>query len=346
MEGRSHRDLPKVSIIVPVRNCGSTIDELLTSLMEVDYPKDKMEIIVVDGGSSDDTVKRALKYPVKLLFEPGKGPNYARRVAIEASSGDILVFTDGDCIVPKHWIKSIVKNFEAPFIGCVGGSVFADEKLKGNLFVDYADASIMRIMPFAAKREILDQPKVFKHLAFCNMAIRREAINKIGGLDVKMKTFEDVDTVQSICEVGYKMVFDPEVYVWHKHRQTLRGILKQTYSYGKGGPMFRRKHPKSKIAKFYRMGLMAYHTFSIIISLIFALALIKGSNLLLLIGLLPFIMGYAAAIVYYVHKGNSLLRSLLYPAIDFMRIIAFCLGDLVGTIDMIIEERTDSKVFH
>ncbi|RLE51127.1 MAG: hypothetical protein DRJ21_00785, partial [Candidatus Methanomethylicota archaeon] len=330
MEDNSLSELPRISIIIPVRNCARTIGDLLDSLMKLDYPKEKIEIIVIDGRSTDNTAEIVLRYPVKLLFEPGYGPNYARKIGVENSNGEVLVFTDGDCVVPKHWVKAIIKNFSLPKIGCVGGSVYADESLRGNLLVDYADDSIMRIMPLAKEKIILDEPEVFKHIAFCNMAIKREVLESIGGLDEKMKTFEDVDIVQSICEAGYKMILDPQVFVWHKHRQTLKGILKQTFNYGKGGPYFRRKHPNSKITKFYRFGLTTFYMLTVFALISFYLSYALNKLLFLLLGLSPLILGYIADFAYYMFKRNGFYRSLVYPFIDFMRIIAFCLGDLIS----------------
>ncbi|MCS7365205.1 MAG: glycosyltransferase [archaeon GB-1867-035] len=325
-------DLPMVSIIIPVRNAGETIEDLLKSLINLDYPKEKIEIIIVDGQSTDDTIKRASKYPVKILTEPGLGPSYARKIGIEASRGEILAFTDGDCRVPKEWVKVIVEDLSQPEIGCVGGSVFVEESIKNNIYAVYADKSIMRIMPLAKEKEILEEPKVFKHLAFCNMAIKREVLNEIGGLDTRFKTFEDVDTVQSICEKGYKMMLDPRMYVWHKHRQSLGAIIKQTYSYGRGGPKFRKKHPKSQLTKFYRRGLIAFYTVMLILILGIITSILMQTPLPIIVALAPFIIGYVAGVAYYRVKGNSLKEAFIFTLIDALRIFAFSIGDLRGNL--------------
>ncbi|HID15907.1 MAG TPA: glycosyltransferase [Candidatus Atribacteria bacterium] len=326
------KEPPIVSIIIPVKNASETIEDLLKSLMNLDYPKDKIEIIIIDGQSTDDTIQKASKYPVKILTEPGLGPGYARKIGIEASRGEILAFTDGDCIVPKEWIKVIVEDLSQPEIGCVGGSIFVDENIKNNIYAVYADKSIMRIMPLAEKKEILDEPKIFKHLAFCNMAIKRKVIKEIGNIDIQFKTFEDVDTVQSICEIGYKMMLDPRMYVWHKHRQSLKAILKQTYSYGKGGPKFRRKHPKSRLAKFYRRGLIAFYTIISILILGIITSILTRNPLPILITSTPFTLGYIAGIIYYKAKRNSLKEAIIFPLIDMLRIFAFCIGDLKASL--------------
>lgn len=332
-------NLPVVSIIIPVRNAGETIEDLLKSLINLDYPKEKIEIIIIDGRSTDDTIEKALKYPVKILTEPGFGPSYARKIGIEASRGEVLAFTDGDCIVPREWVRVIVEDLSRPEIGCVGGSIFAEKGVKNNIYAVYADKSVMRIMPLAEKKEILEEPRILKHLAFCNMAIKREVLKEIGGLDTKFKTFEDVDTVQSICVKGYKMMLDPRMYVWHKHRQTLKEILKQTYSYGKGGPKFRKKHPKSRLTRFYRGGLTAFYAVMAMLVLGIITSILIKNPLPLAISISPFIVGCLAGVVYYKVKGNSLKEAVTFTLIDALRIFAFCIGDLNGTI-------FDNKLFY
>ncbi|MEM3522621.1 MAG: glycosyltransferase, partial [Candidatus Bathyarchaeia archaeon] len=86
-----------VSIIVPVKNCKPTIKSLLDSLMKLKYPKDTLEIIIVDGNSKDGTREILKNYSVKVLEEPGLGLNYARNIGFKNSTGEIIAFTDGDC---------------------------------------------------------------------------------------------------------------------------------------------------------------------------------------------------------------------------------------------------------
>ncbi len=83
---------PNVSIIVPVKNGATTIRELLESLMQIEYDRDKLEIIVVGGNSTDNTRKIASEYPVKILMEERPGLNAARNTGIKHSKGEIIAF--------------------------------------------------------------------------------------------------------------------------------------------------------------------------------------------------------------------------------------------------------------
>jgi glycosyltransferase involved in cell wall biosynthesis len=91
-------EYPSLSIIVPVLNMGRTIRATMDSLVNLDYPKNIIEIIVVDGKSKDDTRKIVQEYPVALVEQEGKGLNAARNTGIKYSSGEILAYTDGDCV--------------------------------------------------------------------------------------------------------------------------------------------------------------------------------------------------------------------------------------------------------
>jgi glycosyltransferase involved in cell wall biosynthesis len=159
---------PSVTVIVPVRNGEPTIQPLLESLQKLDYNPNKVEVIVVDGNSTDKTQEIVKKYPVTLVVEKRNGLNVARNTGIKCSNGEIVAFTDSDCIVPPNWVTKIVENFKDPKISGVGGSALSFD---GNFVSQYAANSIVRLMPGFNKREELDQVKTFfKHPAGCNMA--------------------------------------------------------------------------------------------------------------------------------------------------------------------------------
>ena len=76
-----------IAVIVPVRNMARTVRDLLDSLMKLDYDKDKLEIVFVDGNSTDGTRQIIEEYPVKLVDEEGRGLNAARNTGIRHSTG-------------------------------------------------------------------------------------------------------------------------------------------------------------------------------------------------------------------------------------------------------------------
>ncbi|MEM2739632.1 MAG: glycosyltransferase [Candidatus Bathyarchaeia archaeon] len=331
----------RASIIIPVKNCESTIADLLSSIANLDYPKDLVEVIIVDGGSTDRTIEIASGYPVKIIEEPGLGPGYGRMVGVKHSRGDILAFTDGDCVVSSGWLKAISRDLEDPSIGCVGGSILLDRRYSVGFSARYFEESIIRVMPLSYERRIYDKLLPFKHLAFANLATRRDILENVGGIDIGFKTFEDMDLLQRICDHGYKILFDPDVYVWHKHRQSIGGLLKQVYRYGSGGSVFRRKHPRSMITQWYRIGLALFYTIVSAISASIALSPIYGL-LPVVIASLPVISGYTGDAIYYLRKTRSTIKSTLYPLLDIAVIISFCLGDTVSNLKSVSYHRSEA----
>lgn len=322
---------PMVSVIIPVRNGEKTVGELLDSLLKVDYPKEKLEIIVVDGNSTDKTRNIVSKYPFELIIQEGNGLNAARNTGIKHSNGKIVAFTDADCIVPENWIKKIVENFRDPQIGCIGGSVKGDGD---GFFSRYADESIMPTVRAFKKREVLDNVKLFFcYPAGCNMAFRRETFEKVGGFDETIiYSFDEDEFVEKVCKAGYKMVIDPDVLIRHKHRSTFKELLKQTFKYGRGsGFLLRRSWTKTVFSRWFLFCLIGFIAWLLILASLTILTVVTHSSFLLIL-LLGFVFapffGLILSYGYKASKNGQYEMIFIYPFLDFSRILTFCTGQL------------------
>jgi len=320
-----------VTVVVPVRNRELTIQPLLDSLQKLDYDTNKVEVIVVDGNSTDKTQEIVKKYPVKLVVEKRKGLNLARNTGIKCAKGEIVAFTDSDCVVPPNWITEIVENFKDPQISCVGGSAKA---LDNDFISQYADNSIVRLMPFFTKREELKKVKpFFRHPAGCNMAFRRKVAEEVGYFDEHIQYgFDEVEFADRICRAGYKMVLDPDVLVWHKHRSTFREFLKQNFQYGKGsGLVLKNNKLKDAVSKWSFLGLMGFISWLLIVGSLTFLTFTSSSSIFfwLLFGFtgLPLLI-LATVYAYRALQNKKLTRVVIYPFIDLFRTLSFCLGQV------------------
>ena len=105
--------LPKISIVIPVLNAESVLEKCLKSISIQDYPKNKIEVIIADGGSTDNTIKIAKKYKVKIIDNPRKTGESGKAVAVKKATGDLVALVDSDNILPsKSWLKKMVRPFE------------------------------------------------------------------------------------------------------------------------------------------------------------------------------------------------------------------------------------------
>ncbi|MCX7766409.1 MAG: glycosyltransferase, partial [Candidatus Sumerlaeia bacterium] len=80
-------------------------------LMELNFPRDRLEIVVVDNASTDRTPEIIKSFPVKYVYESKRNRARARNTAVSASNGDVVAFTDADCIVDKEWLNYLVPHF-------------------------------------------------------------------------------------------------------------------------------------------------------------------------------------------------------------------------------------------
>lgn len=325
---------PKLSIVIPVKNGADQIRDLLDSLMGIDYNGDRLEIIVVDGKSTDATREITQRYPVKLLTEEKPGINGARNTGLRLSSGEIIAFTDYDCVVPDNWAKSIVNEFHDPSVGCVGGSV---SRYKDSFLSRYADESLIPVMRTFKKRVMIDRIYLpFSYPMGCNFAVKKAAIEKAGLFDERFTCgFDELEFVERICKKGYKLVLTPDVMVQHKHRQSLLGLLKQTFRYGKGGGILLRiKGLKSVFGRWVFLSLIGFFAW-VLSGLTFALHTVFSGDLLYLAALLSlvFIPPLILLLIYLMRtikvKGRH-RRLLAYPLLDILRFFAFASGILVG----------------
>ena len=195
---------PFISVVVPVRNGQRTIGDCVTSLLRMDYPPERREILVVDNGSSDGTVRTVRSHPVTLLHERERSAAAARNAGILAARGQILAFTDADCVVSVQWARELVRAFGDERVGGVEGET-----------MDYPPTTrveryIARRRPFSYDARRVNALAPFVITA--NVAFRRDVFDRVGLFDTRFAGAggEDIDfTWRFVGETDLELRYSP-----------------------------------------------------------------------------------------------------------------------------------------
>lgn len=229
-----------VSIVLPVFNGEKLIGACLESIANLNYPKSNFELIVVDNGSTDRTVEIIKNFQTnnsletKLYFQKIKGSYAARNVGVRSAIGDIIVFTDADCIVDKDWLINIVQYFSDDTMGGVAGEI-----LPGG-----GDSLVER---YSTVEEVLSQKRTFnsKFLPYAqtaNAAYRKELFSRIGYFDEVISGGDADYSWRMQLETDYKMGYAEDAVVLHRHRTDIKGLFKQRFKHGYGFILIRNKY--------------------------------------------------------------------------------------------------------
>ena len=221
-------DYPSVSIIIPVRDQPGDIIECLQSLANLNYPRDKLEVIVVDDGSQSD-ISQVVSADVKVIrLAESQGASACRNLGAEKAHGDVLAFLDADCIARENWLNEIIPFFQTATVGAIGA--YVDGYYKDSYLDRYEEVS----SPLNLGKRLLLEGNTESnfYVPTANMLVTREAFMATGGFKGGMHVGEDVDFCWRMRDLGYTLLYIPFGRVAHKHRSQLGKMLKRRSQYG------------------------------------------------------------------------------------------------------------------
>lgn len=221
----------KITVIIPVYNEEKGIEKCLKSIINNTRSPD--EIIVANGMSEDKTRELISQFSqVKLLSNTKRTAASGRNLAISAASGDIIVFTDGDCYADSKWIENIEKAFEYYNLDALGGKVVAAKAenkfeefwnhLAWNVLMSFGDVSY----------KVVDRT-MNDAFVTANCAYRKDLLNKLNGFDEWFgNNAEDVDLSWRALSLGANMRYIPEAVIYAHGVTTLKGIKNKSFRNG------------------------------------------------------------------------------------------------------------------
>jgi GT2 family glycosyltransferase len=228
------------SVIVPTRNRKARLKALLQSLTELDYPRDRYEVIVVDDGGVEEPFDLQEGGPLsrlRILRQKPSGPAAARNRGAEAAVGQALAFLDDDCTPPPDWLQRLEGRFEQTPECAIGGKTVnglphnpcsAATDLVTDFFLHHQNRRQLTFLPSSA------------------LAVPARLFREVGGFDTSFPTAagEDREFCRRWVARGYELVYDPAIVIWHRHEMGLTSFLSKHFQYGRAAQQFWSRRPQ------------------------------------------------------------------------------------------------------
>ena len=230
---------PSISIVIVNLNGRAWLADCLDALAAQDYPQDRVEIILVDNGSTDGSVPFVREaYPCVRVIEARRNLGFAggNNLGAHVATGDYLALINNDAQAGPHWLHALVEPLEAhPDVACTGSRILDQEgqtiDFVGSEMNLYGRAlQVDEGLPVVTGAH--DEPREL--LAPCGgaMMIRRDVFWEVGGFDEDyFAYFEDLDLGWRLWLYGYRVLFVPQAVVYHRQHQTGSGFpVEQRYA--------------------------------------------------------------------------------------------------------------------
>ncbi len=223
------------SIIIPSYNRANELAELLPSLNNLDFPKERFEVVLSDDGSEDETQRLAAYFteatdlPLTFIRQKNQGPGAARNAGMETARGDFFIFVDSDVTVPVHWLQAIDTALQREQAEAFGGpDTYRDSFPPLLKAINYSMTSFITTGGLRGKKG--KKLAKFYPRSF-NMGLSRALWRRIGGFG-GLRHGQDIEFSHRIIKSGAKVIFVADAPVFHKRRTNLRRFYKQVFNWG------------------------------------------------------------------------------------------------------------------
>ncbi|HPQ39173.1 MAG TPA: exopolysaccharide biosynthesis polyprenyl glycosylphosphotransferase [bacterium] len=326
--------MTEVTVVIPAYNAEATLEKCLAALSDQTLDREYYEIIVVNDGSTDDTAKIARNYDVRVLDQSNQGPAMARNTGAADARGEIIVFTDADCVADRQFLEEMIRPFSDPSIVGVKG-VYRTQQTR--LWARFAQIEFMERYAKLERSESIDFVDSYA------AAFRKRVFNQVGGFDphFPVANNEDVDLSYKIAGMGYPMVFNPRAIVYHTHPDSMTRYLKLKFSRAYWRMLVYRRFPEKIVSDSYTPQSLKVQILLTGLMLGFAALapFVPGTGITALV-LFGLFLAATAPFLFRTARNDPRLV-LFAPAGVFLRSLAFGLGIASG----ILAQRRRSLLF-
>jgi mycofactocin glycosyltransferase len=227
-------ECPTVSVVVPAFNAERTLGETIRSLLAQSYPRDSLELIVVNNASTDSTAQILDQYAghIRPVYEAKRGRSSARNAGLRAARNEIVAFIDSDCIADSDWLRQLVPALEDREVGVVGGRILAARPCNAvEEFGEWLHDHSRSIQIFRPAYAITP-----------NWGSRRQLLEQVSGFDEALPRGEDCDLSYRIQQAGLRIVYEDKAIVHQRNRANLRALFGEGFDDGMYSVKVQRKH--------------------------------------------------------------------------------------------------------
>lgn len=243
---RKMDNLPLVSVIMPVRNEAAYISRSLGAVVAQDYPADCLEILVIDGLSTDGTrefvTAAQAEYPnLRLIDNPRHIVPPGLNIGIAQARGEVIVRVDGHCEIAPDYVRRCVEHLLNDDIEAVGGPIETVGETDEAQAIALAMSSWFGVGG-SAFRTVMDWPLLVETVAF--PAYRRQTLHQLGPFDEEMVRNQDDEYNYRLLKSGGRILLSPDIRSRYYSRSSLRSLWRQYYQYGFWKVRVMQKHPR------------------------------------------------------------------------------------------------------
>lgn len=250
--------MKKISIIIPVKAINDYVREAIPYHMALDYPE--YEVLIFP----DEPTEENFPYKNVRVIVSGKvGPAEKRDLAMQYATGDIFAFTDDDAWPRADWLKNAAMELENPEVGAVGGPAVT---APNDSFMQIGSGKVYESFMCSGNytyRYVPGKRKEDDDLPSVNLIVKREVFEQIHGFDSTYYPGEDTKLCMDIINTGKKIIYNPDILVYHHRRKLYKAHLKQVTNYARHRGYFAKKLPQTSlrlayfIPTFFTAGLVA-----------------------------------------------------------------------------------------
>ena len=256
-----------ISIIIPNYNRKERLKRCLETLLVQDYPKENFEIIVIDDGSSDGTDKMLGELSrehgnLRYFCQSHKGPATARNLGIKEAKGEIIGFTDSDCILKEDWVRKMTEAhwLEKSAIAIGGLTKVNSCRIKALVSQSLSDGAIKTNID--GESEIIFFPT-------CNVSLKKEYLNGERFNELfPLPAGEDLEFFWRLFKKGGNFIYRQDIEILHNCHPNFRSFLKQSYMYGRGNYLVKHIHNDHPLLKEIKTKNPVQFIFGLIINFI------------------------------------------------------------------------------